>query len=158
VSSQCYRSSPGDEIGGPNLSVVDQTNDHRIGDERTKLFDQIEGQCRPAVPGLMEEAEGRIKACANQRPNHFLSQHRIKEGGQRIARIAARAPTAGGEIKRAAGGVADLEHSGKVGEVIAGSASLDAKELLETYCLFRSMPPFGKPMNDVVLQVSRISP
>ena len=62
------------EIIFSELTTVDQSKGDAIGEKRSKLFHEIESQCRPAWPQRVQESDLRIQPDAFQSSLAFCSQ------------------------------------------------------------------------------------
>src|SRR5208283_4040592 len=71
--------SPGQEIGRRQHAVVDQVQDHRVGDDRAELLHQVKGQRGPAVAARMIKTLILIEPDSARGREAVLAQERISK-------------------------------------------------------------------------------
>src|SRR5208337_768650 len=91
--------APGQEIGRRQHAVVDQVQDHRVGDDRAELLHQVEGQRGPSVPARMIKTLIYIEPNSTRGCKTVLAQESISETQQGVHRVAGRTAVARGEVE-----------------------------------------------------------
>lgn len=137
IVGQCNAAGGADKIAGPHFAVVNRLDNTGIRDQRPERFHHVQGQCRPAVSGLMIKTAVGIEAHRAQRHCPAAHQQRIGIRQQGVNRVGGRAAVARGEIETQTLRVVRLfNQPAECAEVFGGRRAFDAKQLL---CIFRTM-------------------
>lgn len=125
LRSQHYAPGSGDEVCVAYLPVVQHLQDDRVGDQRTELLGQVEGQGRSSEPWCVQDADERVEPDAETDRYQILDEQSVAEAEQAVDRVTRRSAVATVLVEAPCeGAVGVAQHGGEVPEVDAcGCAS-----------------------------------
>jgi hypothetical protein len=143
--------STSNEIDGPDLSVVDQPDADRVGNDGTKLLHKIERECGTAIARLMVEPQVGIESDPDKGGDEILDEEGVEKGEKGIDGIARGPAITGLKIKgRRECSLGGLEHQRETAEVVPGGESFDPEELLQIVSPFGVTSTLDEALEDLI--------